>query len=207
MQTGCRFQWMKCTCVILHNVRLGVYWGWLTRILNEVNFLWDLITADNEGLAGPLSIISFCLFFKEQLLCTINRQNGCHFADNIFKWIFMNEHSLILIRPSLKFEIHLITKYKFKLNNYAKIIWMNNSKLHMIKLIRRWKGPNPPYDSKSEGLLYQLTHCGFVSMFGHIHLGQHKVITGRKVDLSWFTCPGKYINSILMEKTITSLLI
>ena len=30
-------------------------------------------------------------------------QNGCHFADNIFKYIFMNEKFCILIRISLKF--------------------------------------------------------------------------------------------------------
>ena len=30
-------------------------------------------------------------------------QNGHHLADNIFKWIFMNEKFCILIRISLKF--------------------------------------------------------------------------------------------------------
>ena len=32
------------------------------------------------------------------------RQNGCHFADNIFKCIFFNENVWILIKISLKFD-------------------------------------------------------------------------------------------------------
>ena len=31
------------------------------------------------------------------------RQNGCHFADNIFKCIFLNENVIILAKISLKF--------------------------------------------------------------------------------------------------------
>ena len=31
------------------------------------------------------------------------RQNGCHFPDNIFKWIFVNGNAWILIKISLKF--------------------------------------------------------------------------------------------------------
>ena len=31
------------------------------------------------------------------------RQNGSHFADNIFKWIFLNENVWIPIKTSLKF--------------------------------------------------------------------------------------------------------
>ena len=31
------------------------------------------------------------------------RQNGCHFADDIFKRIFVNENIWILIKISLKF--------------------------------------------------------------------------------------------------------
>ena len=31
------------------------------------------------------------------------RQNGCHFADDIFKYIFLNENVWILIKISLKF--------------------------------------------------------------------------------------------------------
>ena len=31
------------------------------------------------------------------------RQNGCHFPDNIFKWIFLNKHVWIKIKISLKF--------------------------------------------------------------------------------------------------------
>ena len=31
------------------------------------------------------------------------RQNGCHFPDNIFKCIFLNENVRILIKISLKF--------------------------------------------------------------------------------------------------------
>ena len=31
------------------------------------------------------------------------RQNGCHFADNTFKWIFLNENVTILLKIRLKF--------------------------------------------------------------------------------------------------------
>ena len=34
---------------------------------------------------------------------SLPEQNGRHFADGIFKWMFMNERFCILIRISLKF--------------------------------------------------------------------------------------------------------
>ena len=41
------------------------------------------------------------------------RQNGCHFPEDILKWIFLNENVLISIKISLKFvpngPINIIT--------------------------------------------------------------------------------------------------
>ena len=43
-------------------------------------------------------------FMSFQLFNTLRlRQNGCHFADNIFKCIFLNENVWIAIQISLKF--------------------------------------------------------------------------------------------------------
>ena len=45
--------------------------------------------------------------FGWELDCSVHtlrlRENGCHFADNILKYIFMNENLCILIPISLKF--------------------------------------------------------------------------------------------------------
>ena len=43
------------------------------------------------------------ILFKPQWVNTLRpRQNGCHFPDDIFKGIFLNENVLISIKISLK---------------------------------------------------------------------------------------------------------
>ena len=54
------------------------------------------------------SLIVFCRYIAVyQDRDTVNtlrpRQNGCHFPDDIFKWIFLNENVWISIKISLKF--------------------------------------------------------------------------------------------------------
>ena len=44
------------------------------------------------------------------------RQNGRHFPDDVFKWIFLNENVLILIKISLKFVS------KGLINNIASLV-------------------------------------------------------------------------------------
>ena len=59
-------------------------------------------------LAKNLLEIIFCkmesFLFKPESVNTLRqRQNGRHFADAIFKWIFLNENVWIPIEISLKF--------------------------------------------------------------------------------------------------------
>ena len=55
----------------------------------------------------PVDMAGCCI---DTLITTINtlrpRQNGRHFPDNIFKWIFLNENVWIPIKMSLKFVPH-----------------------------------------------------------------------------------------------------
>ena len=55
----------------------------------------------------PCLLVSSCNQQAWYWLCRINtlkpRQNGCHFPDNIFKWIFLNENGWVSINISLKF--------------------------------------------------------------------------------------------------------
>ena len=44
------------------------------------------------------------ILFSPQCVNTLRpRQNGCHFPDDIFKWIFLNENEWIPIKISMKF--------------------------------------------------------------------------------------------------------
>ena len=78
---------MKNIIFCYQATNLKIWWN------NEETFLtnWD-------WQISPLNEEIF------QLLNTLRpRQNGCHFADDIFKWIFLNENVWILIKISLKF--------------------------------------------------------------------------------------------------------
>ena len=53
---------------------------------------------------GLHQIMAWHLLLTEPLFNTLRpRQNGCHFADNIFKCIFLNENVWIPIKISMKF--------------------------------------------------------------------------------------------------------
>ena len=61
------------------------------RICNYFhNFLWDVMTRQCHNFNGPVNTLR-------------PRQNGRHFADDMFKWIFWNENVWIPIEISLKF--------------------------------------------------------------------------------------------------------
>ena len=51
--------------------------------------------------AGPQGVNRFCIHFIAYMLRP--RQNGCHFADDMFKLISLNENIWIWIKISLKF--------------------------------------------------------------------------------------------------------
>ena len=54
--------------------------------------------------SGALPVEAMACYLTVITLNTLRpRQNGCHFADNIFKWIFFNEKVWISIKISLKF--------------------------------------------------------------------------------------------------------
>ena len=65
-------------------------------------------TASNPGLARGRQLVSFRFEMTSQCqsikINTLRpRQNGRHFPDDIFKWIFLNENVWISINISLKF--------------------------------------------------------------------------------------------------------
>ena len=68
--------------------------------------LWQIIIGSCSGLLLE-SQEATIRHLEQWWLITLNtfrqRQNGCHFADAIFKCIFLNENAWILIRISLKF--------------------------------------------------------------------------------------------------------
>ena len=72
-------------------------------------FIFIKINAIQERIIYMFSwvILSTLCLQMQWCLANINtlrlRQNGCHFADNIFKCIFLNENVWISIKMSLKF--------------------------------------------------------------------------------------------------------
>ena len=64
------------------------------RLLTNIMLHWDMQTYFHRQLdAGRLTSVN----------SSPPGQNGLHFADDIFRCIFMNEKSSILIKISLKF--------------------------------------------------------------------------------------------------------
>ena len=75
----------------------------------------------------PVAIHKWCL--RQWIYCHLragqgrdpfntlrNKQNGFHFADNIFKWTFLKENIYILIEVSIRSTIHfalLVLKWKY----------------------------------------------------------------------------------------------
>ena len=104
---------------ILHN-DFKYYTSNITATSPMVNELTNLgLTSRGKEATGACKwmINTFCLFWlyiprnykinHTIFLSTFNtfrpRRNGCHFADNIFKYISMNEKFCILIQIPLKF--------------------------------------------------------------------------------------------------------
>ena len=63
------------------------------------------------------------------------RQNGCHFAAAIFKWIFLNKNVKILIEISLKFVPKhssnkiLVSDNGLRPSRWQAIIWTNDGEI------------------------------------------------------------------------------
>ena len=83
---------------------------WLTHVwgidmeISRNNKMWNDLTPNNSTMVWGLLV--YCTQHQTTKANTNTirlRQNGCHFADNIFKCIFLNEIIWISIKLSLKF--------------------------------------------------------------------------------------------------------
>ena len=123
------------------------------------------------------------------LICyTLNtlrpRQNGRHFPDDIFKWIFLNENVWISINISLKFDP------RGPINNIPTLVqvmaWRRPgdkplSEPMMVRLpthicVTRPQWVNPWHGEEFKVLslwILMLTQCGLVMSYGDMELGQH----------------------------------
>ena len=88
---------------------ISVYSGFKVNI--DICCLRMLSKPLEETLLWEFVFISYIHFNTLRL-----RQNGCHFPDNIFKCIFLNENVWILLRISLKFLL------KFQINNIPAMV-------------------------------------------------------------------------------------
>ena len=79
----------------IFNIRYIIYVNDITSKLKNLNDVKDVITKKKLDVT-TLKLI-------QSLNTSRLRQNGCHFPDDIFKWIFFNENVWILIKISLKF--------------------------------------------------------------------------------------------------------
>ena len=74
-------------------------------ILIQVYVAICMSPAHNEWMTSTVGWVIFCSL--SDIISWVNtlrpRQNGRHFADDIFKWIFLNENVWIPIEISLKF--------------------------------------------------------------------------------------------------------
>ena len=100
------------------------------------------------------------------------RQNECHFTDNTFKRIFLNENFRTSIMISMKFVL------KGSINNIPALIQI---------MARRWPGDKP----LSEKIMVRLpTHISvtrpqWVKHGIFIDLGQTIMLGGKKTKVSW----------------------
>ena len=97
--------------------------------------------------------IRFCIHIFKQVFNTSRpRQNGCHFADDSFKWIFLNENLWISIEVSLKFVpkgptynipalVQIIQAPSHYLNQWWLVYWRIYVSLGLNELTH-WGGPN-----------------------------------------------------------------
>ena len=82
-------------------------------MINVIALKWPFMASQSMrlhcGHGSPISTRSFIMRWRgirARVLASVNtlwpRQNGRHFADDIFKWIFLNENGWISIEISLK---------------------------------------------------------------------------------------------------------
>ena len=70
------------------------------NITKRIMFQWNKMKLINKHLLVPLS----CLHLPFPRFNTLRpRQDGRHFPDDVFKWIFLNEEVCISVKISLKF--------------------------------------------------------------------------------------------------------
>ena len=91
------------------------------------------------------------------------RKNGRHFADEIFKCIFLNDNAWILLKISLKFVP------KFRINN--------NPALVQIMAWRR-PGDKPLYEPMMDNLLTHtcVTRAQWVNVICHWHIAKIAIL-------------------------------
>ena len=90
--------------VVLYNCNISIL-KW-SNTMNIKSALWILMAwCFSSTKAAVATVLSMCLCFWGCVwVNTLRpRQNGRHFPDNIFKWIFLNENVWISINISLKF--------------------------------------------------------------------------------------------------------
>ena len=100
----------------------------MSDIVHRINSLWVLKWFK---MLKPIHHLVQCPHIVNTLAPT---QNGCCFADDIFKYIFLNESHCILIRISL-FSL----KIQFHYINYDYINqWWSSSLTHMCVARHKW---------------------------------------------------------------------
>ena len=96
------------------------------------------------------------------------RQNGCHFADDILKWIFLNENVWISIKISLKFVL------KGPINNIPALVQI---------MAWRQPGDNPLSEPMMVSLLTHI--CVTRPQWVKVKWRQLSLTTGNR----WLSCP------------------
>ena len=96
---------------------IGTLWTNFSELVIEIKTFSfkEMHVKMSSAMCRPL-----CLGFNVLIYCILNTlrpgQDGRHFANDIFKWIFWNENTWILIKISLKFV------YKGQINNIPALV-------------------------------------------------------------------------------------
>ena len=126
------------------------------------------------------------------------RQNGRHFADDTFKYIFLNENVIILAKVSLKFVP------KGPINNIPALVqimaWrrLGDKPLSEPMMVRlpthicvtrpQWvkcKAPDTGFNMKRSSYQYRKSHCGDKTILRLSYLHNGISYTGKMVSLYW----------------------
>ena len=75
----------------------------ITFIIKKINSIQFILTTAHPKLQGWHTPSALLISIIYMINSSPPGQDGCHFADDIFKCIFVNEKFLILIKISLKF--------------------------------------------------------------------------------------------------------